>query len=258
MLPRTITQLATRSAVRLPVPSACLSVRSSVLSRSSRSSTAFASACAASSSFHSSSMRSAPREKPKPIAGVPINDVTTADDADSDLTLGEAAKRKPGETSDSFAELKISDILANKAQYGNSLFTVKASDNIATALQAMNHFNIGAILVSSDDDSKCLVGIFSTRDFVKAASDSGLVDLKQTAVQDLMSREPVFAYSDASALDSLNQMNAGGFRHLPVRDRATNKPIGLVSIGDLVRTALASYKDKNAFLEDMIGGKYPA
>jgi hypothetical protein len=54
------------------------------------------------------------------------------------------------------------------------------------------------------------------------------------------------------------QMNSGGFRHLPVRDRTSNRTIGLISIGDLVRTMMKDYADKNSYLEDLVSGKYPA
>ena len=45
---------------------------------------------------------------------------------------------------------------------------------------------------------------------------------------------------------------------MPIRDRDTNEPIGLVSIGDLVRSMMKDYAEKNTYLEDMVHGKYPA
>lgn len=59
-------------------------------------------------------------------------------------------------------------------------------------------------------------------------------------------------------LRQMNMMNSGGFRHLPVRDRVTNRTIGLISIGDLVRTMMRDYQGLSSFLGDMVSGKYPA
>jgi len=53
-------------------------------------------------------------------------------------------------------------------------------------------------------------------------------------------------------------MNQGGFRHLPVRDRLTNRTIGVLSIGDCVRTLMTAFREKNEFLEELVAGKYPA
>lgn len=201
-----------------------------------------------------------PIGKPKPvkeIKGVDLETVTMGAE-DGDLSLTEVTKNNnTGSSAQPYLEITVNDVLQAKAKYGNTLHSVKASDKIAIAMQAMNAFNIGAILVTADNDPSKIVGILSTRDFIKHVTDKGK-DPRDSKVSDMMTSEPVFTYSDASALQSMTLMNQGGFRHLPVRDRATNKTIGVISIGDLVRTMLAVFKEKNEFLEDMVAGKYPA
>jgi len=191
------------------------------------------------------------------MRGIPIEHATTATDPDDGYTLGQSAHMSQNESS--FTDVKIGDVLAGKAKYGDSLHSVKCSDSVQTALQTMNHFNIGAILVTADDDPKSIVGIFSTRDFIKRVDDDAKpIDTKRIKVEELMSHDPVFAYADTNAIQCMNMMNSGGFRHLPIRDRATNKTVGLVSVGDLVRTMMKDYADKNSYLEELVNGKYSA
>lgn len=212
--------------------------------------------------LHSVSSASAPQLHPTrtklTVTGVAIEQVTTTDD-DSTLTLGDMARRHSASYESIFASTKISDVLSSKAKYGATLHTVKGTDSVASAMQAMAHFDIGAILVAEPNDPATIIGIFSTRDFVKRIDEEWKpIDVKATQVQELMSHNPVFAYSDTTAMDAMTMMNEGGFRHLPVRDRATNKTIGLISIGDLVRTMMRVFKEKNEYLEDFTSGRYPA
>ncbi len=165
--------------------------------------------------------------------------------SDNDITLGDAVTSS--NSANPYSDISVLDVLQSKSKYGTMLHTVKPSDKITVAMQAMKEFNIGAILVCAESDSSSIIGILSTRDFIKHVADNGQ-DPRQSKVVDMMSKEPVFTYSDATALQSMNLMNQGGFRHLPVRDRATGKTIGLISIGDLVRTMLNSFKEKNEFL----------
>lgn len=103
------------------------------------------------------------------------------------------------------------------------------------------------MLVTADNDPKRIVGILSTRDFIKCVADEG-ADPRQSRVSEMMSREPVFTYSDTTALHAMTLMNNAGFRHLPVRDRHSGNTVGVISIGDLVRTMMNVFKEKNEFL----------
>ena len=105
------------------------------------------------------------------------------------------------------------------------------------------------MLVTADNDPSRIVGILSTRDFIKCVADQG-ADPRQSRVSEMMSREPVFTYSDTTALHAMTLMNNAGFRHLPVRDRTSGQTIGVISIGDLVRTMMNVFKEKNEFLSD--------
>ena len=49
----------------------------------------------------------------------------------------------PNSGAQPYLEITVNDVLQAKSKYGNTLHSVKASDKIAIAMQAMNAFNIG-------------------------------------------------------------------------------------------------------------------
>jgi len=189
------------------------------------------------------------------IPGTLIDNVSTGADT-TDRTLGETTP--PDSLRDlPYSDIRVSDILHRKEKFGSTLHSVSERDLVHSAMQLMNTYNIGALLVTADGDPGTIVGILSTRDFIKHVTDDG-ADPRRSHVGDMMSREPVFTYSDCTALHCMALMNQGGFRHLPVRDRLTNRTIGVLSIGDCVRTLMTAFREKNEFLEELVAGKYPA
>lgn len=219
------------------------------------------------------------------MAAVPIDKVPIiSDNGERDLTVGQAtniAEQKEhqplGGDVSSFSKVRLIDVLRSKAKYGNMCHSVKASETVAAALEIMNRYHIGAILVTNGDngvsgnntkvdasstimtDPSDIVGLFTTRDFIKKLNESdtfSVVDPRLTPVSDMMLRNPAFVYHDETALRTLHLMNAGIFRHVLVRDRLTNHTIGLVSIGDCVRIILRLTEEKVTFLEELVAGKY--
>ena len=172
------------------------------------------------------------------------NASTGAEVNDATLSKGVAPS---GNSMLPYLEMRIIDVLKRKAKFGSTLHTIAASAKITEAMQTMHAFNIGAILVTDDGNPSKIVGILSTRDFIKHVTEEG-VDPRSSLVRTMMSPNPVYAFSDSSALSCMEMMQAGGFRHLPVRDRSTGKTVGVISIGDLVREMLKTFREKNEFL----------
>jgi CBS domain-containing protein len=88
---------------------------------------------------------------------------------------------------------------------------------------------VGSALVVTGDR---LVGIITERDVLRAVA-SGEVG---GTVAQWMTRHPETADADESTQQAAVVMIHGGFRHLPVLDGG--KPVGIVSIRDLMRVAL--------------------
>jgi CBS domain-containing protein len=110
-----------------------------------------------------------------------------------------------------------------------NLLTVAPETPLVEAAAAMTARSVGAALVVAGDR---LVGILSERDILRATASG---DIGGTA-SDWMTRGPETVDADESTQQAGVVMIHGGFRHLPVLDGG--KPVGIVSIRDLMRVAL--------------------
>jgi CBS domain-containing protein len=127
--------------------------------------------------------------------------------------------------------MKVSHILQEK---GRDVVTVAATVTIAEATKLLAAKRIGAVIVR--DGGGAVGGILSERDIVRALAKSG-ADCLSHKVADHMTRDVVTCSEADSVDDLMEQMTRGRFRHLPVvEDRQL---IGIVSIGDVVKTRIA-------------------
>jgi len=124
----------------------------------------------------------------------------------------------------------------------------------------MSDKKIGAVLVRAksrdgDTDDRSLdkyVGIFTERDYMNKVALKGL-NSRTTRVEDIMTKSPIIASVDERCLNALQKMTNGRFRHIPVVQ--DNKIVGLVSIGDLVKSLLTNFKDSVDYMNEYVGGK---
>jgi len=98
---------------------------------------------------------------------------------------------------------------------------------IGQAIEAMNDAHAGCVLVA---DGQRLLGIFTERDVLKKVV--GKLDLGQP-VRSVMTRDPETVGMDDAIAYALHKMHVGGYRHIPVVDRA-GCPVGIVSVRDFV------------------------
>ncbi|SEW15573.1 CBS domain-containing protein [Cognatiyoonia koreensis] len=141
----------------------------------------------------------------------------------------------------------VQQILKSKAQSG--IISVKPDDTVATAANLLSTERIGTVVVSSDGTS--LDGILSERDIVREIGKRGAVCLDDP-VHTMMTSKLVTCRPEDSALEVLEMMTTGRFRHMPVvKD---GEMIGLISIGDTVKARLAELAMEKDALEGMIMG----
>lgn len=134
---------------------------------------------------------------------------------------------------------------------GSDIFSLSPDDSVYQAIELMAEKHVGAVLVVSDDQ---LVGIMSERDYARKVVLKGKMS-KQTAVKDIMS-SPVFFVSPDFTVDQCMQlMTLRRVRHLPVIEKG--KIVGVLSIGDLVKTIIEEQAQTIEHLERYITGKYP-
>ena len=120
---------------------------------------------------------------------------------------------------------------------------------VGEAVAILSEKRIGALVVGTDLDKPD--GIFSERDVVRELGRQGASVLAQP-VSALMTRKLVTCKPDDTALNVLEKMTQGRFRHMPVMDNG--KMIGLVSIGDVVKARLEELAMERNALEGMIMG----
>ncbi len=139
----------------------------------------------------------------------------------------------------------VDTILKNK---GHAIFALSPEATILEALKLMNEKEIGAVLVMEGEEVK---GIFSERDYARRGTLVG--NPISTPLKDVMTTRIFYVSPDQSAETCLAQMSDKHIRHLPVlKDK---KVIGVISIGDIVKTVLKDKEELIRGLENYILGQ---
>ena len=118
------------------------------------------------------------------------------------------------------------------------LLVVEPTLSIAEAAQRMAERNVGTVLILADDR---VTGILTERDVLRAVA-AGFDGSKP--VSDWMTPGPETIDGDDTIEQAATLMIHGGFRHLPVLENG--RPVGILSIRDLVRVSLADTAPRGA------------
>jgi CBS domain-containing protein len=149
--------------------------------------------------------------------------------------------------------VRISDILREK---GSEVATIGAGRSVHDAVRVLNEHRIGALVVTDDDGS--VNGIVSERDLLRTASetwDSGaerVERLRDRPVVAIMTRDVICAVPDDDLDYAMGIMTQNRIRHLPIVEEG--KLVGIISIGDVVRTCLNQATYENRMLKDYVSG----
>jgi len=116
---------------------------------------------------------------------------------------------------------------------GYAVWSIHPQESVFTAIQQMAEKEVGALVVLEGDD---LVGIISERDYARKVILKGRAS-HETAVRDIMTSHVICARLDQSIEECMNIVTERRIRHLPVLD--SGQVVGMISIGDLVKTIIA-------------------
>ncbi len=133
-------------------------------------------------------------------------------------------------------------------QKGRDVYSVGPMTTIYEAIALMAELNVGALVVLEDDE---LVGIMSERDYARKVILVGRAS-RDTPVTEIMTQEVETVTEDALVGHCMARMTEGRFRHLPVVERGS--VIGLVSIGDIVKSVIETQQSLIGELERYITG----
>jgi CBS domain-containing protein len=145
--------------------------------------------------------------------------------------------------------MTIAAILKNK---GHDVVSVEPARTVTEVASLLGEKRIGAVLVMGP--GRELLGIISERDIVKALAKHGAATLDLT-VDQLMTRELKTATPHTSVPAAMEMMTTGRFRHLPVLDHGTL--VGLISIGDVVKTRIMQQEHEVDSLRSYVVGGTP-
>ena len=145
---------------------------------------------------------------------------------------------------------KASDLLKSKAK---QQWSILPEASVFDALKLMAEKEIGAVMVM--DKKNKFVGILTERDYARKIILKGKTSLK-TSVKEIMT--PVAKIykvkPDTSVEDCMVLMTGKHIRHVPVFDG--DKFVGVISIGDVVKSTISQKDLLINNLSDYIGGKY--
>jgi len=142
----------------------------------------------------------------------------------------------------------ISVLLERK---GPTVFSVSPHVTVAAAAKEMDRRRVGAILVIEDSR---IIGIFTERDVLSRVVAAG-IDPNTTPIDRVMTRNPITVASSTTIEEVMALFTNMRFRHLPVVD--DGRLVGLVSIGDILRSMVDSHRNEAEQLKQYIAGGYP-
>ena len=126
---------------------------------------------------------------------------------------------------------------------GREVWSIHPDDSVFNAIKKMADKNIGSLVVLVDYQ---IVGIITERHYARHVILEGKSS-PETPVRDIMATQVVCARTDQTISECMAVMTEKRVGHLPVVDQ--EKLVGLVSIGDLVKSIIA---DQEFTIEQLI------
>ena len=141
--------------------------------------------------------------------------------------------------------MTVNQILSIK---GNDVHSIISTITVYEALKVMGEKNVGAVLVIEDN---LLQGVLSERDYARKIVLKNKAS-KDTLVHEIMARD-VITVKPSDNLDyCMELMSTKRIRHLPVVDNKT--VLGVISIGDVVKSIIEIQKETIQHLDSYISG----
>ena len=139
------------------------------------------------------------------------------------------------------------EILKSKAK--QAVHTIAPGDSVFDAVKLMADKNIGALLVMEADR---IAGIVTERDYARKIVLMSRSS-KETPVREIMTSAVMYVHPGQTSDECMVLMTENRLRHLPVMDG--DKLLGLISIGDLVKSIISEQRFTIEQLEHYISGE---
>jgi CBS domain-containing protein len=139
--------------------------------------------------------------------------------------------------------MQLSTIISGK---GDFVATVPPDATISDVIQALTQHRVGALVVSTD--GRTIAGIVSERDIVRGLAEGAAVE---QPVSVIMTKTVYCAPPETHVDELMHLMTEKRVRHIPVTD-PEGSLIGIVSIGDIVKTRLGELEGERAALLEYV------
>ncbi len=142
------------------------------------------------------------------------------------------------------------DLLKNKTK---EVWSISPKETVFDALKLMAEKEIGAVMVM-DEKSK-VVGIITERDYARKIILKGKTSIKALVGDIMTAAENMYCVKPETPVeDCMVLMTGKRIRHVPVFDGG--KYVGLISIGDVVKSTISSKDVLIEHLSNYISGTY--
>lgn len=140
--------------------------------------------------------------------------------------------------------VRIADLLRHK---GTEVVTAVPELSVSGLLEDLSRHNIGAMVVV--DEAGRLVGIVSERDVVRRLNERG-AEVLHAPIAEIMTTQVVTCEPGEAVNNLAAIMTERRIRHMPVVENG--RLVGLVSIGDVVRSRIEQLESQSEQLESYI------
>ncbi len=143
---------------------------------------------------------------------------------------------------------RVNELLERK---GRSVFTVAPEATVMEALRSMSRHGVGALVAA---EGGRVVGVLSERDYARKVILTGKSS-GETSVAEIMGTPVNTVSPEQTVAECMEIMTAHRIRHLPVLEGG--RLVGLVSIGDLVKSIIYDQERQLEKFEQYVSGSYP-
>ena len=140
--------------------------------------------------------------------------------------------------------MTVREILSRK---GSDVVTADPNATVSDAVQLLAARRIGAVVITGAD--RRIVGILSERDIVRTLAEKGAQALERP-ISEVMTRKVITCAVGETVPEIMERMTVGKFRHVPVVEQG--RLIGIISIGDVVKSRVHQMEQESAALQEYI------